>query len=84
MMLFADSAERKLAQAVQVGSVVAVLASMLVLINFLDHAFTSGYGGLRPVAMERTLGVLNQERTIADNRTPLPCDATGTAAAATS
>jgi hypothetical protein len=78
MMLFADSAERKLAQAVQVGSVVAVLASMLVLINFLDHAFTSGYGGLRPVAMERTLGVLNQERTIANNSAPLPCDATGT------
>jgi hypothetical protein len=77
MLLFADSAERPLSQAVQVGSVAAVITAMLVLISFLDHAFTTDYGGLRPVAMERTLGILEKERAAVRDTAPLPCDESG-------
>jgi Protein of unknown function (DUF4239) len=77
MLLFADSAERKLSQAVQIGSVVAVLTAMLLLINFLDNAFTTGFGGLQPVAMERTLGILDKERAATGDTATLPCDETG-------
>jgi amino acid transporter len=77
MLGFADRAERAHAQAVQMGAVVAVLTAMLVLISFLDDAFTTDYGGLRPVAMERTLSVLVKERAILGERTPLPCDEMG-------
>jgi hypothetical protein len=77
MLFFADSAERKITQAVQIGAVAAVLTSMLLLINVLDNAFTTGFGGLRPVAMERTLGILDKERAAVGDRAPLPCDKTG-------
>jgi Protein of unknown function (DUF4239) len=79
MLLFADSAERKLAQAVQMGSVVAVLASLLLLISYLDNAFTTGFGGLKPVAMERTLSIIRQEAVAASEHGPLPCDDNGVA-----
>jgi hypothetical protein len=79
MLLFADSAELKLAQAVQMGSVVAVLASLLLLISFLDNAFTTGFGGLKPVAMERTLSIMQQEGAPAGEHGPLPCDDKGVA-----
>lgn len=81
MLLFADSAERKLSQGVQIGSAVAVLTAMLVLISILDNAFTTGFGGLRPVAMERTLNVLEKEQAIIGDGAPLPCDQTGRKAA---
>ncbi len=77
MLFFADSAERRVTQAVQIGSVVAVLTAMLLLISFLDDAFTTGYGGLRPEAMERTLGLLEKERAAVGDRGPVPCDETG-------
>jgi hypothetical protein len=77
MLLFADSAERTLSQAVQVGSVAAVITGMLVLISFLDNAFTTDYGGLRPAAMERTIGILAKERAAVGDQAPLPCDASG-------
>lgn len=76
-MFFADSAERKVSQAVQVGSVAAVISALLVLISFLDNAFTTGFGGLRPVAMERTLDILERERAIVGDSSVLPCDENG-------
>jgi hypothetical protein len=77
MLLFADSAERKLSQGVQIGSAIAVLTAMLLLISLLDNAFTTGFGGLRPVAMERTLDILDKERAVVGDRGPLPCDEKG-------
>ena len=50
----ADSGERAWVQALFMGSVVAVIATMLLLLNFLDDPFHGGVGGLQPVAMERT------------------------------
>jgi hypothetical protein len=78
MLLFADSAERKLAQGMQIGSAVAAITAMLLLISILDNPFTAGFGGLRPVAMERTLSILEQERAAVGDQAPLPCDETGT------
>jgi len=76
-MFFADSGERAVVQAVQIGTVVAVITATLLLINFLDNPFHSGLGGVRPVAMERTLGILEEEARIANESGALPCDTTG-------
>ena len=62
MMFFADSAERWYVQALMPAAVVAVMSATLFLINFLDDPFRSGFGGLKPVAMERTLDLLEEER----------------------
>jgi hypothetical protein len=79
MLLFADSAERWYAQAMLMGSVVAVITAMLLLIRVLDQPIQAGFGGVRPVAMERALRILDQERQVAGDYTLLPCDANGVA-----
>jgi glycerol uptake facilitator-like aquaporin len=77
MLFFADSGEPAVVQGLLIGTVVAVITSMLLLLGFLDNPFHEGFGGLRPVAMERTLEIIGEERTIADQDNPLPCDAEG-------
>ena len=62
MLFFADSGERAVVQGVLMGTIVVVITMTLLLINFLDSPFRSGFGGLRPVAMERTLSILDQAR----------------------
>jgi hypothetical protein len=59
------------------GSVVSVIVSTLLLLQFLDNPFHSGFGGLRPVAMERTLQVIDQEIDGAGAAIRPPCDAAG-------
>ncbi|MCU1371771.1 MAG: hypothetical protein JWO77_2965 [Ilumatobacteraceae bacterium] len=76
MLLFADSGEARFVQATLMGSVVAVVVSSLLLINVLDQPFHRGVGGLKPVAMERTLRVLDQEQRVAPVD-EIPCDAEG-------
>jgi uncharacterized membrane protein len=77
VLFFADSGERWYAQAMLMGSVVAVITATLLLIRVLDEPIQPGFGGLRPVAMERSLTILGQERQFADDRGSLPCDANG-------
>jgi len=77
MLFFADSGERAVTQALMMGSVIAVITATLLLIRFLDDPFRDGYGGLKPVAMERTLGILDQQRRIVGDRGALPCDSGG-------
>ena len=77
MLFFADSGESALVQAVQIGSVAAVIAATLLLIESLDSPVRSGYGGLRPAAMERSLATLGQERRLVRQTGPLPCDTQG-------
>jgi hypothetical protein len=79
MLLFADSGERAFVQGVMMGTVVAVVVSLLLLLQFLDHPFHKGVGGLRPTAMERTLRIIDQELTPAQRAARLPCDAQGRA-----
>jgi hypothetical protein len=79
MLFFADSGERVIVQALLIGVVVGVITAMLLLLNFLNHPVHEGIGGLRPVAMERTLEVIDQERAIVGQDGPLPCDGRGNA-----
>ena len=79
MLFFADSAERAIVQATMMGGVAVVITSTLLLLVFLDHPYESGAGGLRPVAMERALAQIEQERTFARERINIPCDSKGTA-----
>jgi len=77
MLFFADSGEGAVTQAVLMGSVATVLASMLLLIAFLDSPFHKGIGGVRPVAMERTLRIVDEALQAVSVRVNLPCDAQG-------
>ena len=77
MMFFADSAERWYVQALMPAAVVAVMSATLLLISFLDDPFRDGFGGLKPVAMERTLDLLEEERLALGQGAALPCDAQG-------
>jgi len=78
MLFFADRGESAITQAVLMGSVATVVVSMLLLIEFLDSPFQEGIGGVRPVAMERTLRIVDEALQAIGVRVELPCDARGT------
>ena len=61
MLFFADRGERKKVQAMLIGGVAVVISSTLLLLWFLDNPYHGGFGALHPVAMERTIGLLEQE-----------------------
>jgi hypothetical protein len=77
MLFFADSSEGAVTQAVLMGSVATVIVAMLLLIRFLDSPFQDGIGGIQPVAMERTLRIVDEALGAVDGRVVLPCDARG-------
>jgi hypothetical protein len=77
MLFFADSAERAIVQATMIGGVAIVITSTLLLLWFLDNPYHSGSGGLRPVAMVRTLQQLRQEQTRARDKIVVPCNLDG-------
>jgi hypothetical protein len=79
MLFFADKGERAVVQALLIGTVVSVITAMLLLLYSLDNPFHKGIGGLRPVAMERTLKIISQELTITGSHASPPCDARGNA-----
>jgi Protein of unknown function (DUF4239) len=79
MLFFADSGERVVVQALLIGSVTAIMVSTLLLISALDNPFHTGPGGLRPVAMERTLEILEVQLADVGARAPLPCSENGEA-----
>jgi len=77
MLFFADSAEAAVVQGFMMGSVVAILVSMLCLLQFLNHPYHPGVGGLRPVAMQRAMTVIDEELQVAGRSVAPPCDAVG-------
>ncbi len=79
MMFFADSGEPALIQGIQIGSVMTVMATLLLLIRFLDHPYQDGPGGLQPTAMERTLSILENELAGVGDHGRALCDANGVA-----
>jgi hypothetical protein len=79
MLFFADSAERVIVQATMMGSVAIVITSTLLLLWFLDNPYHHGAGGLRPLAMERTVGRLTHDTAVARARFGIPCDVQGAA-----
>lgn len=77
MLFFADRGERAVTQGVLMGGVASVITVMLLLLGSLDQPFHSGVGGLKPVAMERSLRVLDDVvPSLAPGVTP-PCDELG-------
>ena len=74
---FADSGDRVWVQALFMGSVVAVVVTMLLLLAFLDDPFHSGVGGLQPVAMERTVLLVDQQLDAIGSDLAIPCDDQG-------
>jgi hypothetical protein len=69
----ADPAERLGIQGLQVAGVAAVVATGLLIINFLDHPYAPHIGGIQPTAMRRTL-------VLAENLVPASkprCSSTG-------
>jgi len=77
MLFFADGAERALSQAMLIGSATAVVTVTLLAIYALDNPYRPGVGSLRPVAMERSLTLLDQARNAVDDTTSLPCNDEG-------
>jgi hypothetical protein len=77
MLFFADSGEAAVVQAFMMGSVAAILVSMLCLLQFLNNPYHPGVGGLRPVAMERALTIIDEELRVAHRDIQPPCDAAG-------
>jgi succinate dehydrogenase/fumarate reductase cytochrome b subunit len=77
MLFFADSGERAVTQAVLMGSVTSVIVLMLLLLSFLDRPFHSDVGGIKPVAMERTLSIIDQALAATGTDVRAPCDAEG-------
>jgi len=71
---FAGSGERVVVQAVLVGTVVSTMTALMLLLSFLDSPFSPDVGGLRPVAMERTLVILDQALEVTNFDQPLPCN----------
>jgi len=78
MLFFADSGERAASQAVLMGSATMIVVATLLAINALDNPYQPGIGSLQPVAMERALVVLDEERKIANDTVQPPCDESGT------
>jgi hypothetical protein len=76
MMFFADSGERAIVQALQVGTIVAVITATLLIIRLLENPYQSGVGVLEPTAMERTLRLIDQVSDIGQQAEP-PCDENG-------
>jgi amino acid transporter len=79
LMFFADSGEARVVQAVQIGSVVAVIAASLFVIGFLSRPYQSTGGGLKPTAMTRTLVTIQQASRALPGLGAPPCDADGKA-----
>jgi amino acid transporter len=73
----ADSGERVWVPGLFMGSVVAVIAAMLLLLNFLDDPVHAGVGGLQPAAMERALRLIDMQLDIIGVDVTIPCDDSG-------
>jgi hypothetical protein len=77
LLFYADSAERVASQAMLIGSATTVVVVTLLSIRALDNPYQPGVGGLRPVAMERSLALVDEARAALDDTAPVPCDANG-------
>jgi amino acid transporter len=77
MLFFADSGERAGSQAMLMGSATTVIVLTLAAINALDSPYRPGIGQIEPVAMERSLRILDSARDVLNESAPLPCDARG-------
>ena len=68
MLFFADSGEGAVSQAMLMGSATTVIVLTLAAINALDIPYRRGPGQIEPVAMERSLRVLDSARGLRQER----------------
>ena len=62
----------------------AVIAASLLVLSSLNRPYDQEIGGIRPVAMQRTLEIIGDARAALGLDEPAPCDAAGAAAVSTS
>ena len=79
MLFFADSGERAPSQAMLMGSATAVVVSTLLAIYALDNPYQAGVGNIEPVAMERSLSIIEEARAAIRDTAAVPCDERGSA-----
>jgi hypothetical protein len=60
-----------------IGSVIAVMAALLLLLRGLDQPFHDGVGGLQPTAMQRSLRMADEALRSIGAQMTIPCDARG-------
>ena len=61
------------------GAVTSTMVMSMLVLYALDNPFHSGAGGLSPVAMERSLVVVDEALDAVDRQVPIPCDSEGVA-----
>jgi len=79
MLFFADRGEGPVTQGMLMGSVTVVITLLLLMLMFFDHPHGDGVGRLKPVAMERTLRLIDAELEVAGVDVTPPCDEQGNA-----
>ena len=79
MLFFADSGERAVIQALHIGAVVAVITTTLLVIRMLNNPYHDGAGAVQPVAMERTLRLLEGPIAEEVELEAAPCSESGDA-----
>jgi hypothetical protein len=77
MLFFADRAEGPVTQALLMGAVVSVIVTLLLLLYALDNPFGEGVGGLDPLAMERSLRLVDEALSAVGEQVPIPCGPEG-------
>jgi hypothetical protein len=75
--LFADPDEHWLPQAVIAGTIAAMLAVSLLVIQFLNNPYTRGTGTLQPTEMTTVLAQMDAASKALGIHFAIPCDATG-------
>jgi hypothetical protein len=76
MLFFADSGERAISQAMLMGSAASIITVTLLAVLALNNPYRPGLGTLKPVAMERSVRIVDQARGILGGAA-LPCDERG-------
>jgi hypothetical protein len=77
LLCFADSGEGARIQALLMGSVVAAITAMLLVLSFLNDPYTDSVGGVQPDAMKRTLIIMDEAIEAIGVEVDAPCDASG-------
>jgi hypothetical protein len=75
--LFADPDEHWFPQAVIAGTIAALLAVSLLVIQFLNNPYSPGTGSLKPTEMNRVLAQLTAATKALGIHVVIPCDAQG-------
>ena len=79
MLFFADSGEQRRTQAMLMGSVMVVITVLFLLIVSLNKPYRHGVGSLKPVAMERSLRIVDQAVAAVGAHVTIACDEAGVA-----